>query len=91
MTDPRETHDDRGMISQPDYWPRWPYLPLKRSVPGQSWPDVGFVVSDSLKGPLPEPVTVYIGNVLERVKLADREQVVYPTIDSLVESGWIVD
>ncbi len=93
MYDPTLTRDDRGMIRDPDFWPVWPFLPLKRSTGKGGLPDTGFLVSEAAKGQLPEPVTLYLGllPMYDKTPLAERQTQVFATIDDLVDAGWVVD
>jgi hypothetical protein len=43
---PPEARDDAAMISRPEAWPCWPYLPLKRPsvLQPNGFPQLGFIV-----------------------------------------------
>jgi hypothetical protein len=76
-------------IRDPDHWPQWPRLPLKKGP----WPDrvIGFLCDNGgLDGPLPEPVRVYHGNIwadfTETPPFTE-----YATVDDLLGAGWEVD
>jgi hypothetical protein len=73
---------DLLMMQDPDEWPLWPQLPLKRrGYPGER---SGFLVA------IPElkPI-VYLGNVGTVVE--NRQFKVYSGFGELVEDGWLVD
>jgi hypothetical protein len=83
---------DADMMRDPDQWPRWPVLPLKKPSP-RSFPEFGFLYSRSAKGNLPEPVTLYKGAILDVAKkpLNEIPQEQFETIEKLREAGWVVD
>lgn len=76
-TDYQREHD---MMSTPDKWPRWPFLPLTRHV-GNSL-QLGFMVETST-----DPLTdfkVYVGNILAPTydKFTN-----YESVDAIIAAG----
>jgi len=75
--DPRDTMDDLGMMRRADLWPRWPFLPVKRSP----W-DTGALLEDG-ESNIAAPI-VYdpiVGTVLHR----------YESLEALVAARWSID
>lgn len=75
--------DDLEMITNPDLWPMWPYLPMKRRV-DSSIPESGFFYSTSLRG---NTVVFYEGNMIT-AKSANKTDL---TPEQVLAAGWIVD
>ena len=83
--------DDRAMVLNPNKWPRWPFLPMKR--PGNHGPECCFLVQqkelilyktymfglDDLPG----------DTFAEKVK--DVKTYRYDNVDALLADGWVVD
>lgn len=99
MTTIDEATKHVAKMQDPRSWPRWPWLPLKRSVAGQSWPELGLMFADDTDG---GRVRVFDAHLAEAtmaraVALAlDRESglTVGETFDSpedAVAAGWRVD
>lgn len=86
---PEREHDLR-MMQDPDAWPRWPVLPLKRSTPDDPL-DCAFLMCRFVdSGPDPE---VWLGTIYEASDLVGDESkhVVYESWDALLADGWRVD
>jgi hypothetical protein len=83
---------DGDFIRNPDLWPVWPRLPVKRYAPGSHHAEMGVVLDESggLDGPLPEPVRVYLGNLYDDA-IQHREYLRYETVDDMLGAGWEVD
>lgn len=77
----RQLHD-LGMIQNPDNWPIWPLLPMKRKVDGQL--EMGFFLSPSLYG---NTVAFYIGNIHDRQKALELDM----SPEQVIQDGWRVD
>lgn len=85
--------DDKAMMSSPDRWPRWPWLPMKRHVNGHSDLDLGLLHADAFPD---QPCKIYKGNLFEGklhyFPLADQAfWSEYPNFDAVLADGWIVD
>jgi hypothetical protein len=73
----------REMLLHPEWWPLWPFLPLKRSKEGER--ELG-VFYESTKG----KIEVIMSNVFaDDFCRAPRKE--YPSIDALLADGWVVD
>jgi hypothetical protein len=92
-TDTERAHHKK-MMENPDLWPVWPVLPVKRHTNDSSWPETGVImaVKDWM-------TTVCILNmfsipsgtsVLEVRKMASKEYM-YDSVDALLDDGWVVD
>lgn len=81
---------DLEFIRNPDMWGLFPHLPVLRKRDDSPWPQAGTVISHSLEGPLPEPVTVYLGTIYDD-DLRQRPTIEYPTAEAMVADGWRVD
>ncbi len=80
MTEP---HDDLSFIKDPNQWPQWPQLPVKRYVNGM---EVGVIIEVRTGV---EPV-VYLKNLYTRFT-DDTPKLTYGSIDELLADGWMVD
>ncbi len=81
---------DREFILNPDLWPAWPYLPLKRYPKGRSGPEVCLLVATE------RPYeALYAHNLFHLPPTRDEflagKKYVYETVDALLADGWIVD
>lgn len=82
---------DAEMMADPERWPRWPCLPLKKPGPRGQTPRHGFLLAQ--EGML---TTIHIGSIfdVERVNGAARsqgEQERYSSVAEIVAAGWMVD
>lgn len=84
--------DDRAMLDRPHLWTQHPFLPLKRHVEGQSFPEIGVLLDH------PEyRHCVFFLNLFEAKQirtvddLAQYKCIHYRSFDELYRSGWIVD
>jgi hypothetical protein len=84
---------EKEFILNPDNWPQWPILPMKKPQP-RGFPEFGFLYSRSLNGPFPEsPVTLFKGLIfdLSSKPLKDIPSELFESVDKLLEAGWVVD
>lgn len=70
--------DALEFIRDPDKWPTWPILPMKRRY------ELGFFFNDMLTN---NHVVFYVGNIYERDKAIQQD--VSP--EQLLAEGWKVD
>jgi hypothetical protein len=71
-----EESNDLQFMKDPDRWPRWPLLPVKRGT------QMGLML---------EHPRVYLRNLWDSTPLADVESIKYDTYESVIADGWIVD
>lgn len=75
-------------LKDPNLWPRWPILPLKRYVETDGWGmpfETGYVYGD------PQwPLQILGGNIWAP-KPEDPILGTYETVDSVLDAGWVVD
>lgn len=74
-------------------WPRWPVLPMKRPRPGEM-PEFGFLYADNARDE--DTVIVYVTDTYTwRESTPDEraaiKRLTYPTVDALLDDGWVVD
>lgn len=85
---PRDTAEynaDLRFLQDPNLWPAWPFLPLKRYNATGGWPEFGYVVA--VKGQL---TSIRKGNMFG-AKSDDPVTWVYETPEALLADGWEVD
>lgn len=78
--------DDALMLTTPNEWPRWPYLPLKKSIS-----EVGFCYGDP---PEDGRIVVYLGNMMDPMLGSaggTRKSKTYASANACVDDGWKVD
>lgn len=75
---------DLEMMQDPDEWPLWPQLPLKRRGHHEDSRRTGFLVAI----PELEPV-VYLGIV--GTVVLKRDTIEYSSFEELLAAGWLVD
>lgn len=89
-TDPHA--EDRKFIMNPDKWPRWPHLPMKRpsKKPGV-WPELATLTDNpsNFDGPLKFPVTMRISDGASPFKI--KEEKIFNSVEEILADGWIVD
>jgi hypothetical protein len=92
MSDERKKQDEEKSLKfmlDPNRWPRWPYLPVKKYPVGMShgMPDTGVVLEGK--------PTVYIANLYALPRTPEGWEALqkheYLTFQALVNDGWIVD
>jgi hypothetical protein len=78
----------RRFIGNPQDWPLYPILPMKRKVCGEKYPELGVLV-------WPDTSTIILSNMLElpetREKLAELPQEVFGSVDGMLWAGWEID
>ena len=83
--------NDSEMIRNPDLWPFWPRLPVKRPRLGQLVNECAVILDNTDDfGLLKEPVRLYHGNLFDE-NLYRQRYTDFETIDALLADGWIVD
>lgn len=75
--------DDELMMTTPDEWPRWPILPVKKSIS-----EVGFLYGDQ---PALGPIVVYLGSFYGVTDLDVHPKEVFTTPKEACDAGWKVD
>jgi hypothetical protein len=86
MASAAECHTDKAFILQPNNWPMWPFLTLKR-YNAQNELQVGFLVDAAS-----ERNTVFLGNLFTTKGQTDGlEKIRYICLDALLSDGWKVD
>jgi hypothetical protein len=85
-----ETIEDvtRRMVADPDSWPHWPLLPLKRYTPNV---ECACQVEISGGGFMLVKANLWAGPEAARKAIAAKEVYWYDTVDDLIADGWIVD
>lgn len=85
---PPGPEDEIKMMRNPNRWPAWPKLPLKRSFDYENpRPHLGFLQEERMGEPIKPKV--YLGTIFERS--GTLESVEYETWASLLADGWVVD
>jgi hypothetical protein len=79
--------DDLAMMRDPDRWPVWPQLPIKRNKDGAPL-ELGRLLNTSLKDDTVAPI-VRLGTIFE--PWSNAETIEYPDLEAVVADGWIVD
>lgn len=75
---------DMAMISTPDLWPAWPFLPLKhRTAREGNWPVLGFIVCS-------EPLLVIQGHIYQDKNIANLPSKRFASVADIVKE-WMVD
>jgi hypothetical protein len=76
--------DDVAMAHDPDAWPQWPALPIKRGS------ETGILLAVDEKRN-----TVFLINLFSmamgQAKLEDAEQIEYHSLEEIFNDGWRVD
>lgn len=83
-----EVNIDLRYLTNPDLWPLFPRLPIKR------WRDskmeCGVVICPTLEGPTPEPIVIHLGSVYA-TDLSEAPTIEYATAQATIDDGWVVD
>lgn len=74
-------------MRDPNEWPRWPLLPMKRRGARGQFPDCGFLVTG--QGPVIHRAAIYQVEVGTRWDSFSREM--YESFERLYDSGWEID
>lgn len=78
---------DIEMMSNPENWPRWPRLPIKRSDPtGNHQVEIGVMLA--LEGHL---TMVFKTNMFAKIDHATTDKYVYSDYEAIADDGWVVD
>jgi hypothetical protein len=80
----RQPEKDIAGMKDPDIWPQWPLLPLKRYEQGSHRMQTGYLVAQEK-----DRWSVYLGNVWA-VQITDPAQP-YDSPEAIVADGWEVD
>jgi hypothetical protein len=82
---------DIAIMRDPDAWPAWPVLPLKRPAGRYEFPECGFVLDSQVEAT--DPWVVYQGTIYEvQETLRDKSKhLEYDSPEAIVTAGWIVD
>lgn len=83
------TIDDRAFIINPELWPRWPHLPMKKPSRSGGWPQLGVLVDSSLVGELRFPAELHISDGASPSKV--QEVKTFASVEAILADGWIVD
>lgn len=86
--------DDLEMIQNPIYWPRRPYLPVKRDASkGIADKEMGVLWVGTLK--TREHVTIHHAYLFLLPKTVEELKALptttYPTVAAMLADGWVVD
>lgn len=83
------SEDDLKMMKEPQHWPYWPTLPVKRYLKNYNM-QCGFMYAHD------KPI-VYLHNIRDpeingkKLYLNELKQEKYDTYESLLADGWVVD
>ncbi len=82
----RATEADREFIQNPNAWPNWPILPMKRANEGEpgAFPICGFIR-------LGVNTTIHLGSIHDNIDSNQVEKKEYSSLDELFDDGWVVD
>lgn len=90
MTKPIPDTDDMRMVMNPDRWPAWPYLPVKKRDHNFEDKNLGVLIATE-----PRTWVVYHTNVFDRpTTMAEWEalpKTEYPSAYDMLADGWVVD
>lgn len=79
-----QERNDKAMMSNPDLWPNWPYLPIKRPHAAEG------MQCAMLFATLP-PVVI-LSNLFDTSEdKKNAERVEYSDIDAVLNDNWVVD
>lgn len=82
---------DRRMMENPDDWPRWPYLPLKRPSKDGGWPDFAVLYEHCDARITRIALHLMEGAQLFTVSPEDHSSAQEVTVDDVMRAGWLVD
>lgn len=88
-----EQQEEIKMMTTPWEWPAWPFLPVKKRIPGE-WPDCALMVDLGTAEFHDVQPVIYEGNIFNFSNEPfdkDKVKARYESIDALVEDGWVVD
>ena len=78
--------DDVAFINDPDEWPAWPRLPVKKQVEGQNWPEMAVIVPLSEGG-----LGLFEGNLFQSEPLPPEPIEKFKNGQAVFAAGWRVD
>lgn len=73
---------DLEFIKQPQIWPMWPALPMKKPPH-----EVAFLFGDPPNNG-EGPITLHLGNIWKSALAETKE---YESIEAMLRDGWVVD
>lgn len=82
---------DKDIMSNPDTWPCWPYLPVKRKDNSLEKGNLGFLLADQ---DFADGKFVIWHLYMFKVKREDYDtakKLEYSSIDDILKDGWIID
>ncbi len=79
---------DKEMIDNPDLWPNWPFLPVKRRDNSLENKNLGVLIDEN-----DSHRTVYHVYMFDLPKngLKDKPKTLYPNTDTMIAEGWRID
>lgn len=85
MTDEKRRAEDRKMMLDPDSWPNWPLLPLKKF--GKGYESAVLISSDDPEWPLFLLANMWDVEKIKRCATGASKR----TVDEILDEGWTVD
>lgn len=91
--DKKQKEEDVKLMKDPASWHRWPILPVKKIVGNGERPEFGFLLA--MGKPIVYMKNMYglvdlgVKTVKEIMEKVDGKE--YPSFDSIVEDGWVID
>ena len=88
---PEELKKDLEGMKNPDIWPQWPVLPVKRHS-DEKGIEVGLIVEKDMKSPVES--IVYLNNMFSLKSWEDLDKMPnlkYESFEALQADGWVVD
>lgn len=86
---PAQREQEKKDIDNVGAWPRWPALPIKRYTNGDI--ECAIIVCRDFGDHLSLPFNVFMGVNLWNVPREMPTPVQYPSIDALLDDGWVGD
>jgi hypothetical protein len=83
-----ERQREIDMVQNPDEWPRWPYLPMKKHVKDGAFPLFGWLCDT---GTSQIGVTLYSGDFATDRKLENVQTTHYTDPAAMIDDGWVID
>jgi hypothetical protein len=75
----------RRMLADPESWPHWPRLPMKR--PGHAHEKDGIGTMLAFRTP---PFRIYLTEMFA-TEITSAESLTFNSVDDLIDAGWTVD
>ncbi len=84
---------DAAFINNPDNWPHWPYLPLRRVVTNErGYKDTECGTIFARTGGLTTVIKVNMFSIPKTIGELDKlPKYEYETVEKLLDDGWCVD